>query len=215
MQCDIRKRACPRAAHARLSGSPSCMSNLQNRGRFPRTHWAPVKHEQTYSCASCRRSFRSQQALEQHEQDSPAHATQHDCQSCARSFGSREALEQHLQTSLAHNTPVDSSLGSPLDRFFLSFVSFPYDPFSPPASSYALLRKHKKWNNDNPKEHAAWQMYQEALSEELDLLFGPTHDLVAWHALCRAVNIDPLPDTCGGCKKVFNRSTACRLHRIH
>jgi DNA-directed RNA polymerase subunit RPC12/RpoP len=59
-------------------------------------------HAPSYACALCNRSFRSQEALDQHTQDSPAHAPSYACALCNRSFGSQEALDQHTRDSPAH-----------------------------------------------------------------------------------------------------------------
>ena len=59
-------------------------------------------HAITFDCETCNRSFQSEEALQQHQQDSPAHAITFDCETCNRSFQSEEALQQHLQNSSAH-----------------------------------------------------------------------------------------------------------------
>lgn len=48
----------------------------------------------------------------------------------------------------------------------------------------------------------AWDQYQESLTQEFKLWFGAEEDIAAWHSLCRAVRIEPLPRTCLECKKV-------------
>ncbi|PGH00146.1 hypothetical protein GX51_05959 [Blastomyces parvus] len=50
-------------------------------------------------CIPCNRRFKSERALEQHIQDSPAHAVSYNCISCNRSFNSGNALEQHTRDS--------------------------------------------------------------------------------------------------------------------
>ncbi|OJJ41997.1 hypothetical protein ASPZODRAFT_137586 [Penicilliopsis zonata CBS 506.65] len=53
-------------------------------------------------CEFCSRSFGSQEALNQHTQDSPAHVPSYDYELCNRSFSSQEALNQHTQNSSTH-----------------------------------------------------------------------------------------------------------------
>jgi hypothetical protein len=89
-----------------------------------------------------------------------------------------------------------------LDTFFGSFQSFDYDPSLPPATSYALLRRHEGWRPNDAASRDAWDRYQEALEGELRMWYGAEDDLTAWHALCRAIGIDPLPRTCEQCEEV-------------
>ena len=55
-----------------------------------------------HECEECDRSFRSEQALQQHLENSPVHALQYECEECDRSFGSEQALQQHLGDSPVH-----------------------------------------------------------------------------------------------------------------
>jgi hypothetical protein len=53
----------------------------------------------------------------------------------------------------------------------------------------------------------AWGRYQDALESELRMWYGAEDDLAAWHALCRAIGIDPLPRTCKQCQEVRAQHT--------
>jgi uncharacterized Zn-finger protein len=159
---------------------------------------SPV-HAVSFNCETCDRAFSSEEALEQHLRDSPIHALSFDCETCNRSFSSEEALEQHLKYSRFHETAQ-----TPLDIFFGSFRSFDYDPSLPPATSYAYLRRQEGWQRGDTAAKDAWDRYQEALEGELRMWYGEENDLTAWHALCRAIGIDPLPQTCGQCEEVRN-----------
>jgi hypothetical protein len=149
-------------------------------------------------CETCDRSFASEEALEQHIRDSPAHAPSYDCETCDRSFASEEALKQHIRDSPAHALQRNT----PLDIFFQSFPALSYDPALSPAESFARLRKYYRWQRGTPDSQEAWDRYQSALKEELNLWFGAEDNIVAWHALCRAIRIKPLLATCEGCEKV-------------
>lgn len=48
-------------------------------------------------CAPCRKTFYSENALQQHLRDSPAHRIE--CRDCEKSFDSENALQQHLRDS--------------------------------------------------------------------------------------------------------------------
>ena len=141
---------------------------------------------------TCNRSFGNEEALEQHLRDSPVHSSSFDCETCDRSFGSQDALEQHLRDSRVHQRAPET----PLDVFFLSFPTFDYDPSLPPATSYANLREHEGWPRGDAASGDAWNRYQDALESELRMWYGAENDLAAWHALCRAIGVEPLPQTC-------------------
>lgn len=106
----------------------------------------------------------------------------------------------------ANLTLQDASLppatDTPLDTFFKSFPAFAYDPVLPPAKSFKKLSKHMNWRKDTDDSRHYWRQYQEALLEEFELWFGAEDDLQAWHALCRAVGVVPLPTTYAACAKV-------------
>jgi hypothetical protein len=57
------------------------------------------------------------------------------------------------------------------------------------------LKAHYGWRRQDEDSDDAWDDYQSALKEELTLWFGAEDDIVAWHALCRAIRIKPLPIT--------------------
>ena len=158
-------------------------------------------HTLSFDCESCNQSFGSEDALDQHLQNSPVHLnvpTVNRCGACDRSFGSVEALEQHLQNSRIHQTGPDT----PLDAFFRSFSTFDYDPSLSPATSFARLQRHEGWQRGDSASDDAWDAYQAALESELRMWFGAEDDLAAWHALCRAIGVKPLPRKCEQCEQV-------------
>ena len=55
-------------------------------------------------------------------------------------------------------------------------------------------------------------MYQDALQCELYLWYGAENDLTAWHALCRAIGVEPLPKTCELCEEVGDRAIKSRSY---
>jgi hypothetical protein len=160
------------------------------------------------NCVLCDRSFGSNESLKQHLRDSPAHASSFDCEICDRSFSNEEALNQHLQDSPIHQ----QNTTTPLDVFFRSFPTFDYDPSSPPATSFTNLREHEGWRRGDAESQDAWNRYQDALESELHMWFGAENDLTAWHALCRAIGVKPLPQTCEQCEEV--RCHATKLNRF-
>jgi DNA-directed RNA polymerase subunit RPC12/RpoP len=59
-------------------------------------------HTVTYDCETCNRTFTSEEALHQHERDSPTHTATYDCETCNKTFTSEEALHQHKRDSPKH-----------------------------------------------------------------------------------------------------------------
>jgi hypothetical protein len=160
-------------------------------------------HAPSFNCDNCNRSFDSEEALQQHLRDSPAHTPSFDCETCNRSFGNEEALEQHLRDSRIHQQDTET----PLDVFFRSFPTFDYDPSLPPATSYTNLQRQEGWRRGSAASKDAWNRYQDALQSELHMWYGAENDLTAWHALCRAIGVKPLPKTCEQCEEVGGRVT--------
>ncbi|CZS94515.1 uncharacterized protein RCO7_11685 [Rhynchosporium graminicola] len=83
---------------------------------------------------------------------------------------------------------------------------FGYGPSLPPATSYANLQRHEGWRRGSAESDDAWNRYQDALQSELYLWYGAENDLTAWHALCRAIGVEPLPKTCEQCEEAARRT---------
>ncbi|TGO46781.1 hypothetical protein BCON_0308g00110 [Botryotinia convoluta] len=149
-------------------------------------------HTLSFYCISCDRSFKSEEALQQHLRHSTLHTLIFGCDDCDQSFDSEEALDQHFRDSHIHQQDIKT----PLDVFFCSFPTFNYDRSLPPATSYASLQRHERWHRNSAMSDDAWAGYQLALESELRMWYGAEDDLTAWHALCRAIGIEPLPNTC-------------------
>lgn len=129
---------------------------------------------------------------------STAHTPSYVCELCDRSFGSQKALSKHLRYSSAHfKLPK-----TPLNMFFQSFDGFKFDPNLSPSESYSSLQRFYGWHKGDKDSDQAWDQYQEALTQEFKLWFGAEDDIAAWHSLCRAVRIEPLPRSCLECEKV-------------
>jgi hypothetical protein len=216
--------------HKMSFGCKTCDRFFRTDGALQQHERDSPAHAPSFDCETCDRSFSSEKALQQHERDSPAHAPSFDCETCDRAFSSEEALEQHLLNSPVHTSSFDCEAcdrsfnsnealqqhlrdsrtyqevaQTPLDIFFGSFQSFHYDPSLSPATSYAYLRRHEGWQHGGAASNDAWDRYQKALEGELRMWYGAEDDLTAWHALCRAIGIDPLPQTCEQSEEVRAR----------
>ncbi|KAJ5963302.1 uncharacterized protein N7479_003178 [Penicillium vulpinum] len=85
---------------------------------------------------------------------------------------------------------------SPLNGFFRYWSGLHFNPRLPPHESYRQLRMVYGWHARSPKYRFTWIAYQNALAEELTVLFGKIWDLEPWRKLCSAVGINPPPNTC-------------------
>ena len=179
-------------AHAVTFDCDDCSRSFNSEEALEQHRRDSPAHAVRFDCDDCSRSFNSEEALEQHRRDSPAHAVTFDCDDCSRSFNSEEALDQHLRDSPVHQLDPET----PLDRFFRSFPTFDYDPYLPPATSYANLRRHERWVRGDEAAADAWDRYQNALEGELRKWYGAENDITAWHSLCRAIGVEPPPQTC-------------------
>ncbi|KAL5866283.1 hypothetical protein ACKVWL_011565 [Pyricularia oryzae] len=160
----------------------------------------PHVEESPAGCDLCNREFKSDDALQQHIRDSQAHAASFDCVLCNREFNSNEGLQQHLLNSVTHHRRQQQPR-TPLDQFFLSFTTFEHDPSEPPAASFDRLRRHQGWRRGDADSDDAWDRYQAALESELRMWYDSGNSLAAWHALCRAIGVYPLPQTCEMCER--------------
>ncbi|KAK7403331.1 hypothetical protein QQX98_010920 [Neonectria punicea] len=189
-------------AHAPVFNCETCNRSFRSQEALDQHSSNSPAHAPSFDCDNCVRSFNSQEALGQHSRDSPAHTLVFKCETCRRSFNGQGALDQHLRDSDIHQEKSET----PLDVFFRSFPTFRYDPGLPPANSYAKLRQHERWHRDDPVSGQAWNRYQNALQSELHLWYAAEDDLMAWHALCRAIGIEPLPKTCEQCEQAVRRT---------
>jgi hypothetical protein len=77
-----------------------------------------------------------------------------------------------------------------------------------------LLSGLGTWHTWDGKNQKTWEdywkevkdEYQTALTDEFNLWFGTEGDIESWHALCRAVRIQPPPLTCEDCRSVSSQT---------
>jgi len=181
-------------------------------------------HNPSFECVDCDQAFDCEEAWLQHLRELPVHDPAFNCDDCDRAFDCEEAWLQHLRELPVYTPSFDSNetyisfdsdetlqqhqrdTETPLDIFFRSFPTFEYDPTLSPATSYANLRRHEGWRHGSPASDDAWDRYQDALQSELDKWYGAEDDLTAWHALCRAIGVEPLPQTCEQCETAVRRT---------
>lgn len=146
-------------------------------------------------CFPCDRPFATKQALADHVRDSSNH-------------GATAQGQQQKQQQRQKRQQRQQPQHTPLDLFFRSYASFPYDRSTPPADSFRQLARHFGWEGgrDNPANRRAWAAYQEALVAEVYVWFGNEDDIHAWRQLCRAVGMRDPPWTQRACAQTLRRT---------
>ncbi|KAH7313550.1 hypothetical protein B0I35DRAFT_480228 [Stachybotrys elegans] len=172
------------------------------------------------NCTICSRPFNGIAALRlhygeahvytlDHEPSGPVSATQdgpgnHEGGVQEQHVGDPPVQQQSSEFKAYQKSPPQELL--PLDEFFLSFSTFNYNTCLSPTKSFSQLQMHKGWKRGEPAFKQAWGQYQQALGKELKMWFGAEDSLAAWHTLCRAVGVEPLPLTCEDCEKVLRNT---------
>ena len=149
-------------------------------------------------------SFDDEDAFQQHRRGSPAHNPSYECRDCDRSFESQNALEQHLENSTVHARPlcVRNMDYTPLHEFFRSFPHFGYVPTGCPSDEMQRLYRHNGWRRDDPDGEDALDRYRTALVQEFNEWYGNNNGLIAWQGVCEVLKVRPLPTSVGACRQV-------------
>ncbi|CAG8949873.1 hypothetical protein HYFRA_00004201 [Hymenoscyphus fraxineus] len=188
----------------------SILARLEQKGN---PHQPPTPEvKERWSCAACdiEMSIQNKDSHLSGKRHAVAMLSQSEGRNSATSSSSQTAIpvpnDQVIQ-KIIHTVSTPHS--GPLDSFFGSFIGFLYDVSLPPSDSFRLLRyRGGSWHHWNPNtyetrkeyENELWERYQAALTSEFNMWFGTEDDINAWHSLCRAVSIHPLPTTCNMCR---------------
>ncbi len=90
-----------------------------------------------------------------------------------------------------------------LECFFSQYPEFQYRPSNSPVAEFNRLCKESRWRKGDPAKDAAWDMFNVAIKEDFDDLYGSDEkDIKNWHKLCRVLKVDPVPETLQGCRAV-------------
>lgn len=88
------------------------------------------------------------------------------------------------------------------ENFFADY-EFDYDPSQPIMGEFYRMSKSYKWEKDSKEVTEARDRVRNAIAETFNDTYGKdVNDLSAWHNLCRAVRIDPLPEDIQSCREV-------------
>lgn len=88
------------------------------------------------------------------------------------------------------------------ENFFADY-EFDYDPSQPIMKQFYRMSDRYKWKKDDPDKKEARDGVRDAIALTFNDTYGTdVNDLNAWHNLCRAVRIDPLPEDIESCREV-------------
>ncbi|KAN0081121.1 hypothetical protein V8E54_004325 [Elaphomyces granulatus] len=175
--------------YAPLSVCETCDRACGSEEALKQHLWDSPVHAPSFDCDDCDRSFNSEEALQQHLRDSPAHAPSFVCETCDRAFGSEEALEQHLQDSPAH-APYCETCDRPFGSEEALEQHLRDSPLHAPRSFKCETCDRYFGNEEALKQHLRDSQIHQQDSE----------------TLCRAIGVEPLPQTCEQCEEAVRRT---------
>lgn len=137
------------------------------------------------------------------------------CTQCSRSFESASGLADHVHSKHRWSEILNYT---PLDDFFRTYEvekGFHYDRKMVPYDSFAALRAHCGWDEEDSNYQYAKEKYGAALRQELNVWFGRENDIAKWHALCRAIGVAPLPQGRRECEVALQGTHVNLVDLIH
>jgi len=94
------------------------------------------------------------------------------------------------------------STATHIDEFFARYTDFPYNPATPVITEFNRLSKFFKWTAKSSEKRAARRAFRNAMVMQFNDFFGTdVNDIRSWHNLCQVLNIVPVPEGLGACKK--------------
>lgn len=88
-------------------------------------------------------------------------------------------------------------------QFFLSYPNFILNEDAPPTREFSRLRRMNHWEDGDEEYMEAREMFADALAEDFNATYGTDiNNIDHWHALCRVLRIDPIPEGISACRKV-------------
>ncbi|TDL15743.1 hypothetical protein BD410DRAFT_902445 [Rickenella mellea] len=114
-------------------------------------------------------------------------------------------LLRHLLRQIMNPELADRSH---LDEFFARYNQFTsYNPSAPAISEFYRLCDFFGWKKDSSKRKKARERFRDALTQEFNEIYGTdAHRLPSWQALCRILDISPIPDDLEVCQATVKRT---------
>ncbi|KAJ7082411.1 hypothetical protein B0H15DRAFT_785801 [Mycena belliarum] len=113
-----------------------------------------------------------------------------------------------------------------LVEFFAAYPKFEYDPAGPSSQQFNQLREVYDLRRGRPGADMAYRGFTRAMGLSFTELYGDdVNSLESWHKLCRAVEIEPVPDCIEDCRRAIDElhvnlvdlvdthNTCARVHR--
>ena len=90
-----------------------------------------------------------------------------------------------------------------ITAFFAEYPEFDYDSTAPVTQEYRRLTQESDWAPRSRDEKKAKSAFGEAMGKQFASFYGSSiHDIKAWKALCKALNVYPIPETIAECRDV-------------
>ena len=89
--------------------------------------------------------------------------------------------------------------------FFATYPEYPYDPNASFMTQFYNMCDYFGWQRESKAEEKATarKQLQDAMVLQFNGMYGTAvNDPKAWQSLCRALEIEPVPDTLKDCREV-------------
>ncbi|TDL17498.1 hypothetical protein BD410DRAFT_696001, partial [Rickenella mellea] len=106
------------------------------------------------------------------------------------------------------NIVTQNYTSSHLDAFFARYPLFSsYDPSAPATTEFRRMCRFFRWGGYDDEKRKARELFQDALTQEFNEIYGTdVNKLASWQALCRILEISPVPDKLKECRAVVRQT---------
>ena len=93
---------------------------------------------------------------------------------------------------------------SHVSQFFSSYSYFALNEDAPPTREFLRLKRLNHWTDNGEEYTEARERFTDALAEDFNATYGTDiNNIDHWHALCRILRIDEVPEDISACRKVW------------
>ncbi|KAG6877720.1 hypothetical protein C0993_004657 [Termitomyces sp. T159_Od127] len=115
-----------------------------------------------------------------------------------RTRGSRKRSAAHPPS---HASTFPSNSSDALNEFFKDRDGFAHDPSNPAWKEFRRLAHYLEWNNE--EKNAQRENFKDVLAQTFNYMYGTdVNSSESWTALCRVLQITPVPEGLHACRKV-------------
>ncbi|KAF8599059.1 hypothetical protein BDV93DRAFT_592384 [Ceratobasidium sp. AG-I] len=102
--------------------------------------------------------------------------------------------------------PAQTDTQAHLAAFFAQYQGFQYNSSQAAVNQFNRLRRSHEWGRNSTELTDARQDFRRALVLQFNATYGTNqNDLAAWQNLCRALNVEDIPEELSECKKLIKR----------